>query len=56
MERGNLSEEEIRERMKLQLPNAEKVARANIVVTNNGTLAEFHAQLQQVYNNFNLAD
>ena len=56
MERGNLSEDEIRERMKLQIPNAEKIARADIVVSNNGTLAEFQAQLQQVYDNFQLND
>ena len=56
MERGKLSEEEIRERMKLQLPNAEKVARADIVVDNNGTLEEFQAKLQMVYNDLQLTN
>ncbi|MFC1480984.1 dephospho-CoA kinase [Candidatus Neomarinimicrobiota bacterium] len=56
MERGNLSEDEIRERMRLQLPNAEKVTRADIVVNNNGTLEEFQAKLHKVYANLHLAD
>ncbi len=56
LERGNLSEAEIRERMKLQIPRAEKIARADLVIENNGTLEEFRAKLQQVYDNFRLAD
>jgi dephospho-CoA kinase len=48
--RGDLSEAEIRKRMKLQLTDEERAAQADFVVTNDGSLDELHSQLQEIYN------
>ena len=49
LDRGGLSEDDIRSRMALQMPEEEKLARADIIVDNNGTLEELTARLDQVY-------
>ena len=47
--RGILTEEDIRNRMRLQLSDEERTARADFVIHNNGTLEELHEQLQELY-------
>ena len=47
--RGILTEEDIRNRMHLQLSDEERAARADFVIQNNGTLEELHEQLQEIY-------
>ncbi len=49
MARGILTEEDIRKRIRLQLTDDERAARADFVVRNNGTLDELHEQLQAIY-------
>ncbi len=49
MARGILTEEDIRKRMRLQLSDEERAARADFVIYNNGTLEELHQQLQEIY-------
>ena len=51
LERGNLTEEDIRRRIHLQLPDEERQARADVVITNDGTLEELHAKLAALYTN-----
>ncbi|MEE9466397.1 MAG: dephospho-CoA kinase [Candidatus Neomarinimicrobiota bacterium] len=51
LKRGNLTEEEIRRRIHLQLPDDEKRSRADVVITNNGTLAQLHAKLDTLLAN-----
>lgn len=51
LERGNLTEEDIVRRIELQMPDKEKQARADLVVTNNGTLEQLQAELQTLYSN-----
>ncbi len=51
LERGNLTKEDILRRMRLQMPDQEKQARADLVVTNNGTLDQLQAELQALYTN-----
>ncbi len=51
LERGNLTEEDIVRRIELQMPDKEKQARADLVVTNNGTLDQLQAELQVLYAN-----
>lgn len=51
LERGNLTEEDILRRIQLQMPDKEKLARADLVVTNNGTLEQLQAELEALYNN-----
>ncbi len=51
LERGNLTEDDILRRIQLQIPDQEKQARADLVVTNNGTLDQLQAQLQALYTN-----
>ncbi|MDR1815615.1 MAG: dephospho-CoA kinase [Clostridiales Family XIII bacterium] len=43
--RDGTNPRDIRARMAAQLPEAEKRARADVVIDNNGTLAELHAQV-----------
>lgn len=47
--RETLSESEIRKRIKLQLTDEERIARADFVIRNNGTLEEFQQKLQNLY-------
>jgi len=47
--RGHLTEEDIRRRIKLQLPDEEKAKRADFVIANNGTEEEFHQKLEDLY-------
>lgn len=51
LERGNLTEEDILRRIQLQMPDKEKLARADLVVTNNGTLEQLQAELEALYTN-----
>lgn len=51
LERGNLTEEDILRRIQLQMPDKEKLARADLVVTNNGTLEQLQAELETLYSN-----
>jgi dephospho-CoA kinase len=48
--RGALSESDIRKRTKLQLTDEERVAQADFVVTNDGTVDELQRQLQEIFN------
>ncbi len=47
---GRFSEEEVRKRMALQLPEKEKADRADYVITNVGTVEELRAKVEDVYN------
>lgn len=47
---GRFSEEEVRKRMALQLPEKEKADRADYVITNVGTIEELRAKVEDVYN------
>ncbi len=47
-ERG-MNEDEARRRMAAQSPQEEKVARADVVIANDGSLAEFYAQLEAAW-------
>jgi len=47
---GRFSEEEVRKRMALQLPEKEKAAKADYVINNVGTIEELRAQVEDVYN------
>ena len=51
LERGNLTEEDILRRIQLQMHDKEKLARADLVVTNNGTLEQLQAELEALYTN-----
>lgn len=51
LERGNLTEEDILRRIQLQMPDKDKLARADLVVTNNGTLEQLQAELEALYSN-----
>ena len=51
LERGNLTEEDILRRIQLQMPDKEKLARADLVVTNNGTMEQLQAELEALYSN-----
>ncbi len=53
--RGNLTEADLRRRATLQLSDEERAARADLVVDNNGTLEELHAQLEKIYESFTQA-
>lgn len=46
MERDNLPRVTVESRLDSQLSNAERVARADVVITNNGTIEEMLAQLR----------
>jgi len=46
---GILTEDDIRKRMRLQLSDEERAARADFVILNNGTLDELHEKLQAIY-------
>lgn len=47
--RQGLSEEEVERRMAWQLPAAEKAARADLVISNEGTLAELERAAERVW-------
>jgi dephospho-CoA kinase len=47
--RNGLDEAAARARIDSQLSNAERIARANVVITNNGTLEELQASIQQAW-------
>lgn len=47
--RGHLTEEDIRRRINLQLPDEEKAKRADFVIANNGTEEEFRQKLEDLY-------
>ena len=49
LERGTLTEEDIRKRIRLQMPDSEKIARADYVITNNGSEDEFLKQFEALY-------
>ncbi len=53
--RGNLTEADLRRRAKLQLSDEERAARADLVVDNNGTVEELHAQLEKIHESFTRA-
>jgi len=46
MERDNLPRSTVEKRLDSQLSNAERIARADVVITNNGTIEEMLAQLR----------
>lgn len=46
---GRFSEEEVRKRMALQLPEKEKADRADYVIANVGTIEELRAKVEDVY-------
>jgi dephospho-CoA kinase len=48
LERGNLSEADIRKRMKLQMTDDERTAQADFVANNDGTLEELQHRLQEI--------
>jgi dephospho-CoA kinase len=49
MARNNLTREEARARLATQWPTDEKVARADFVITTDGTHADTEAQVARVY-------
>ncbi len=49
VERGTLTEEDIRQRMALQMSDEEKEARADYVIHNNGGLDEYTQQMEMLY-------
>jgi len=49
--RGNLTVEQIRKRMQLQLPDAEKVKAADYIIENNGTVSQYRAGLAELFHN-----
>lgn len=51
LKRGNLTEEDIRRRIHLQLTDDEKRSRADVVITNNGTLAQLNVKLDTLLAN-----
>ena len=48
MERDGLSEEDVRARMQSQMPEAEKRARADVIIENNGIIEELHTQVERL--------
>ncbi|MGL6075133.1 MAG: dephospho-CoA kinase [Fimbriiglobus sp.] len=54
--RSGWDEAELRRREESQMPLAEKRAKADAIVTNNGTLDELHAQLDQVLQRWGFTD
>ena len=55
LKRGNLTEEDIRRRIQLQLSDDEKRSRADVVITNDGTLAQLHTKLDALLTNLTRA-
>ncbi len=47
--RGRLTEQDIRRRMGLQMPDSEKRRRADMTIENNGSMAEFEEKLKRAY-------
>lgn len=54
-QRDHLTEKEIRHRIQSQMPMEEKVLRADIVIDNNGSLAELRRATEEVYRRFTAA-
>ena len=54
LERGPLTEEDIRRRMNLQMPDAEKRVRADYVIENNDSLAAFEAKLDAFFDQLDI--
>ena len=48
-ERSNLSEEQVRARMRAQLANGERVKRADVVIVNDGTLEELRRVVDELW-------
>ncbi|MFB0516525.1 MAG: dephospho-CoA kinase [Candidatus Neomarinimicrobiota bacterium] len=53
LERGTITEEDIRSRIRLQLSDEQRAAQADFVVQNNGTLGELFQQLEEIYDTLN---
>ena len=51
--RSGLSKSEILTRLKLQMPMNEKIARADIIIDNRGTLKNMHRQVDAIVNRLN---
>ena len=50
-----MSEEDARQRMQMQSPQAAKINQADRVIDNSGTLAELHAQLDAIWADLKVA-
>ncbi len=50
LERGTLSKEEILRRIDLQMPEEEKMALADFILENNGTVEALRKQVDEIYN------
>ncbi len=48
-ERSNLSEEQVKARMRAQLDNGERVKRADVVIANDGTLEDLGRKLDELW-------
>ena len=53
IQRDHLSQATIESRLDAQLSNAERIARADVVIDNNGTLAQMLAQLREHWDRIN---
>jgi len=49
LDRGTLIEEEIRKRIRLQMSDSDRIARADFVITNDGSKDEFFKQFEALY-------
>lgn len=49
LKRGNLTEADIRRRIRLQMPDADKIARADHVITNEGSESDLLHQFESLY-------
>ena len=49
MQRDGLSQEDIRSRIRAQMPLAEKMKRADYIIDNNGSMEESKRQVEQLY-------
>lgn len=49
LERGNLTEDQIRRRMNLQMPQDDKIKYADFVIDNNGSLNELKSRCYDIY-------
>jgi len=48
--RSGLPEEQIRSRLRAQMPVSEKVKKANVVIKNDGSLEDLRAKIQELWN------
>jgi len=55
MARDGLSKEDAQQRISVQLPTAQKAARADIVISTEGTLKETDAQVDRLVQELNQA-